>query len=262
MLGSLIALFNSWPPTGMALIELIVCLLFMMGLLRFYGVSGLYSYVNLGLIVANIQVLKGGQFLYPSHPIAMGTLMFGTIGLCFDVITEYYGKAAALKGVQLGFITLCFFTVLMLITVGVRPLNPAALSPDSLFLYQNNVHIKALFMPMPGILAASLISYATSQNSDVWIYWIIKQITHERWLGLRAVLSTSLSALIDTCLFSLLAWKVFSPDPVSWKTLWSVYIIGTYPLRLICSFSLSPFIYLGRYFLPKTSYHTQHQALQ
>lgn len=250
-IDSLIALFNSWPATVMAGIELVLCITFIMGLLRFYALNGLYIYIVLSLIVANIQVLKGAQFIYPTHPIAMGTLLFGTIALTFDIITEYYGKASALKGVQLGFIALIFFTLLMLITVGVRPLNPATLSADSKFLYQNHVYIKALFMPMPGILAASLISYFTSQYSDVVIYWLIKRLTHERWLGLRAVLSTSLSALIDTCLFSVLAWKIFNPDPVSWQVLLSVYILGTYPLRLLCSFGLSPFIYLANYFLPK-----------
>ncbi len=253
-LDSLITLFNSWPADAMAAIELVLCLIFMMGMLRFYGISGLYSYVNIALIVANIQVLKGGQFIFPPHPIAMGTLLFGTIALTFDIMTEYYGKAAALKGVQLGFVILCFFTLLMLITVGVRPLNLATYTTDSLSLYEKHLHIKALFMPMPGILAASLISYAVSQYSDVVIFWLLKRITHQRWLGLRAVMATAVSALIDTSLFSFLAWKLFSPDPVSRKTIFSVYILGTYPLRLLCSFCLSPFIYLAKHFRPPVNH--------
>jgi hypothetical protein len=252
-LDNFIALLNSWPATTIAVIELFVCLFFILGMLRGFGVSGLYSYVAVALIAANIQVLKGGQFLFPPHPIAMGTLLFGTIGLVFDIITEYYGKPAALKGVRLGFVVLCFFTLLMLITVGVKPLDPKTLSSDSFFLYDNHVHIKALFMPMPGILAASLISYMISQSSDVIIFRLIKSLTKDRWLWLRAVLSTSISAFIDTCIFSLLAWKLFSTDPVSWSTLFIIYIFGTYPLRLLCSFGLSPFIYLARPFLPRSS---------
>ncbi len=255
-LDTLITLFNSWPATILAGIELIACLIFIFTLLRFFGASGLYCYVAVTLIAANIQVLKGGQFIFPPHPIAMGTLLFGTIALVFDIITEYYGKPAALRGVRLGFVVLCFFTVLMLITVGVRPLDPKTLAPDSLFLYENHLHIKALFMPMPAILAASLISYLISQSTDVLIFRLIKQMTHDRWLWVRAVLSTSVSAFIDTCIFSFLAWKLFSPAPISWQTLMIVYIFGTYPLRLICSFGLSPFIYFARHFLPKQ--HHEH----
>lgn len=251
-LDAFVILLNSWPPTAIAFTEGIVCLIFMLLLLRFYGVSGLYAYVCVALIVANIQVLKGGQFLFPPHPIAMGTLLFGTLALVFDILTEYYGKTVALKGVRLGFLILCFFTLLMLMTVGVRPLNPAVLSADSLFLYANHFHIKVLFMPLPGILAASLIAYFISQSSDVIIFRFIKKITHQRWLWLRAILSTSISAFIDTCLFSFLAWHLFNPTPVSWQTLIGVYILGTYPLRLLCSFGLSPLIYLAKPFLPKS----------
>lgn len=251
MLNSLILVLNSWPPEAMALLELILALIFMFALLRGYGISGLYSYVTVALIVANIQVLKGGQFIFPTHPIAMGTLLFASMGLAFDLMTEYYGKLAALKGVQLGFITLAFFTLLMLITVGVRPVSLAHLSADSLGLYTNHWHIKALFVPLPAILAASLIAYAFSQYLDVMIFWLLKRITHQRLLGLRAVLSISISALVDSFLFSWLAWQVFNSHPVSWPTLFSVYILGTYPLRLLASFCLSPCIYLAQYFIPK-----------
>jgi len=250
-LDTLIALLNSWPTTLIAGLELITCLIFILSLLRLFGASGLYCYVAVALVAANIEVLKGAQFLYPSHPIAMGTLLFGTITLVFDIITEYYGKPAALKGVRLGFVALLFFMVLMFFTVGIHPLDPKALSADTLFLYDNHVHIKALFMPIPGILAASLISYMVSQYSDVIIFRLIKRLTHERWLLVRAVVSTSVSAFIDTCLFSFLAWKLFDPNPVSWQTLLVIYIFGTYPLRLLCSFGLSPFIYLAKPFLPK-----------
>jgi uncharacterized integral membrane protein (TIGR00697 family) len=250
-LDTLIISFNHWPATAIAGLELITCLIFTLSLLRFFGVSGLYGYVAVALIAANIEVLKGAQFAFPAHPIAMGTLLFGTITLVFDIITEYYGKPAALKGVRLGFVALLFFTVLMLLTVGVRPLDPNTLSTDTLFLYENHTHIKALFMPIPGILAASLIAYMVSQYSDVIIFRLIKYITHERWLLLRAVISTSISAFIDTCLFSFLAWKLFNPNPVSWQILFNIYIFGTYPLRLLCSFGLSPFIYLAKPFLPK-----------
>lgn len=253
-LNALIELFNNWPAQYLVFLELFVCLISILILLRFYGVSGLYCFVCLGLITANLQVLKGGQFFFPDHPIAMGTLLFGMIALVFDIITEYFGKKAALRGVRLGFLSLFLFTILMLFTVGVKPINPRFLQPDELFLYQNHVHMKALFMPMPGILAASLISYLVSQYSDVWIYWLIKHVMPNRLLWLRVLLSTSFSAFLDTCLFSFLAWKLFNPEPVTWYTLTVIYILGTYPLRLMCSFCLSPFIYLTKPFLPKIQY--------
>lgn len=247
---TLVAALNTWPPELEAGIELVVCLLAMIGLLRWYGLAGLYCFITTLLLVGNIQVLKGGQFSFLPHPIALGTLLFSIIAVTFDIITEYYGKSAALKGVRLSFFVFSFFTLLLFLTVGLRPLDPSLLAPDELSLYTNHEHIKALFLPMPEILVASLTAYLTSQYVDVIIYFLLKRITHERLLWLRSFLSTAISAFIDTFLFSLLAWKVLSPTPVSWTTLFTVYILGTYPLRLLCSFAFSPLVYWARYFLP------------
>lgn len=250
LLDSLITTLNALPPEGVSLLELAACLTALAGFLRYYGAAGLYSFIAILLVVANIQVLKGAQFSFIAHPIALGTLLFGIIAVTFDIITEYYGKPAALRGVRLSFLILTFFTILMIGTVGIKPLEPSTLTPDELFLASNHEHIKALFVPLPGILLASLIAYLTSQYVDVMIYYFIKRITLQRLLWFRAFLSTALSALVDTMLFSFLAWKLFSPQPVSWQTLFTVYIFGTYPLRLACSFCFSPLVYFARYLLP------------
>jgi uncharacterized integral membrane protein (TIGR00697 family) len=247
----LITLLNTWPPEVDVGIELIGCLLAMMGLLRWFGLAGLYCFIATLLIVGNIQVLKGEQFALLPHPIALGTTLFGIIALTFDIITEYYGKAAALKGVRLSFFIFAFFTMLLFLTVGLKPLDPNVLTSDDMFLYTNHQHIKALFLPMPEILVASLTAYFSSQYIDVLIYFLLKGLTHERLLWLRSFLSTAISAFVDTFLFSLLAWKLLSATPVSWKTLFNVYVLGTYPLRLLCSFGFSPLVYWARYFLPR-----------
>lgn len=248
---SLIATLNALPPEFDVGLELVACLLAMAALLRWYGLPGLYCFVTTLLLVGNIQVLKGGQFSFLPHPIALGTMLFAIIAVTFDIITEYYGKSAALKGVRLSFFIFAFFTLLLFLTVGLRPLDPKLLAPDEMSLFTNHEHIKALFLPMPEILVASLTAYLTSQYIDVIIYFLLKRITLQKLLWLRSFLSTAISAFIDTFLFSFLAWKLLSSHPVSWKTLFTVYVLGTYPLRLLCSFGFSPLVYLARYFLPK-----------
>jgi len=249
-LDTLITTLNAWPPEVIAGMELVFCLLALGGFLRAYGLAGLYCYVCILLTVGNVQVLKGEQFSLLPHPIALGTTLFAIIAVTFDIITEYYGKRAALKGVQLSFFILAFFTLLMFLTVGLRPLDPHVLPQDELSLFINHTHIKALFLPLPGILIASLTAYLSSQYVDVILYFVLKRFTHTKLLWLRSFISTAVSAFIDTFLFSLLAWKVLSPEPVSWATLFSVYIFAAYPLRLVCSFCFSPLVYLAHHCLP------------
>lgn len=255
-IDNLILFLNSRPPEFVAGIELVSCVTALACFTRWFGKSGLYGFITTLLIVGNIQVLKGSQFSFLPQPIALGTMLFGIIALSFDIITEYYGKAAALKGVRLSFFILGFFTLLMFLTAGIKPLNPTVLTVDELPLYTNHEHIKALFVPLPQILIASLISYFISQYVDIILFHITKRITHRRWLWLRTIIATSISALVDTVLFSLLAWKWLNPNPVSWHTLLTVYILQTYPLRLLCSFCFSPLIYLARFCLPKEQHVT------
>lgn len=249
---SLIELLNSWPSEIIVLLEFILTLAVMLGLLRYYGKLGIYSYVIVALLCANIQALKGGQFIFFPHPVALGTLLFGTISLAFDILTEYFGKPAALTGIQLGFVAMCLFTLLMLLTVGIHPLVTNDLSNDAQRLVENHIHLKALFMPMPGILLASLLAYLVSQYLDVKIFYYLRRKTHHHWLWLRTLIATGLAAFIDTVVFSVLAWRWLNPNPVSWQTLIFIYILSTYPLRLLCCFSLMPFIYMARYFVPKS----------
>ncbi len=249
-LNIVIAWLNSLPIEIVSCVELLSCLLFMGVLLRWQGLAGLYGFISILVVVGNIQVLKGGQYSFLPHPIALGTMLFGIIAVSFDIITEYYGKKAALQGVQLSFICFTFFTLLMFLTVGLKPLDPKVLAADEMSFYLNHELIKSLFVPMPQILVASLVAYFASQYVDVILYYLIKNMTQQRLLLLRAFISTAVSAFIDTCIFSFLAWKVLSPHPVTWHTLWQDYIFQTYLLRLACSFCFSPLVYLARYCLP------------
>jgi uncharacterized integral membrane protein (TIGR00697 family) len=58
----------------------------------------------------------------------------------------------------------------------------------------------------PRFVAGSLIAYYISQSFDVWAFHKIKQFTGEKWLWLRNNLSTMSSQILDTLIYSLVAW--------------------------------------------------------
>jgi uncharacterized integral membrane protein (TIGR00697 family) len=247
-LKSIIAAMNACPPEVIGIGSFIFCIVSILLLLRCFGEYGLLLYVIVALLTANIQVLKATQYSFYDHPIVLGTLVFSSIFLVMDIITEYYGPHAARRAVWLSFAGYIIMIGLMLLTLGVRPLDlPCGDSPYHCF---NKAHqaIAVLFLPAPAIFGASLISYIISQHTDIWIYQFIRKLTKERSLWLRAGLSNALAALLDNIIFSTLAWVIFSSSPIDIKTLFYTYILGTYGFRLLLSLVNIPVIYLSRYF--------------
>ena len=70
-------------------------------------------------------------------------------------------------------------------------------------------------------------------------------------LWFRLNVSTLLSGLLDNILFSVLAWVIFSPTPISIQSLVFTYILGTYVARVVVSITSTPIIYLSYKFFPK-----------
>lgn len=242
----LIAFLNGLPPEGLLLFQALFCFGTILVMTRLFGVAGLYLYIATAIIAANVEVLKAVQFGFYDHPVAMGTVLFSSTYLATDILTEHYGRAAARKAVFLGFAAYLLFCLMMMITLGFRPLNAEQAGIEMEWALPMQDHIAALFTPAPALLAAGMTAYLTSQLFDVWVYQRIRGATGDRHLWLRNNGSTMLSALVDNVIFSVLAWVVFAPDPVGWDALLHTYILGTYGMRLVLSLLDTPFMYLSR----------------
>ena len=74
--------------------------------------------------------------------------------------------------------------------------------------FSQNIHdaFSTILNFTPRFIAGSLLAYIVSQSFDVWAFHQIRKITGERWLWLRNNLSTMCSQVLDTLIFSLIAW--------------------------------------------------------
>jgi queuosine precursor transporter len=219
----------------------ITSVLLILVLFRTLGVYGLYAYTIVATIVANIQVLKISQFGLSPEPVALGTTTFATVFLVSDIITEHYGKKAAQRGIWLGFASQIVVTILMVLTLGHPPLphDPAQSA------------MEVLFLPSPRLTLASLISFVISLMVEIQIFNALNKYTHRRHLWLRTSLSGIMGTLVDNTVFSTLAWVVFAPQPVSWRTLILTYILGTYAARVLIAIVSTPILYLSYYAKPR-----------
>ena len=217
------------------------CALSILLMLRLFGDVGLYVYSATATILANIQVLKLGTLSLFPEPIALGTITFSTVFLTSDIITEHYGKAAAYKSVWINFSIQIITTVIMLFIIGTKPIEGD--------IFHNA--LEALFLPSPRLIASSLIAFVASQLLEITLFQAISNISSRKMLWLRTNASVMISSLVDNIIFSLLAWVILAPNPVSTHTLIYTYILGTYIIRLVLSLFSTPIMYLSYYFTPR-----------
>lgn len=238
---NLTSYLGSFNTFALWLIMLIFCFSSILLFLKLFGYIGLYVYSALAVVVANIQVLKTVDFFYSPEPVALGTVLFASIFLCTDILSEHFGKDKARKNVLIGFTSFLFVTIIMLFTIGFKP-SISDWAQES---------ISNVFTPMSRFFIASMIAYLISQYFDVWIYSVLKNFTLNKFLWLRNNISTILSSLIDNTVFSLLAWIILNPNPDTLYNVIMIYILGTYILRIFIAIIDTPFIYLSKIFLPK-----------
>jgi len=257
MFADLVAGLNALPTESMLVIELVVVFSLILFMLRPFGAAGMFIFIAVGIIAANVQVLKAVTFSFYAEPIPMGTVVFSATYIATDVLTEYYGRPTARKAVWLGFSAMVLMTIMMLLIMGYKPMTAEEAGEGMAWALPNDEHIRALYMPQATLLVSGLTSYLVSQFNDIFVFQKIRQWTGRGQLWARACGSTAVSALVDNTVFSTLAWMVFPwllgqhDQVVGFNTLIFTFILGTYWIRLAMAVLEAPAIYAARWFLPE-----------
>ena len=246
-----VTVYNSISPDYIWIVFLLFCFIAVLIFLKLFGEVGLYIYSVIAIIAANIQVLKLVKFTFFLEPIALGTILFASTFLCTDILAEYYGSKKARTNIIIGFIGFLFMTLLMLFTLGFKPLDSTTAGENYIWALNTQENLLGIFLPLPIFFVASMIAYLTSQFFDVWFFEKLSKFTNKRFLWLRNNLSTMSSSLIDNFIFSIFAWIIFNPNPLDFKTVFFTFILGTYILRLFIALVDTPFVYLSKFLVPK-----------
>ena len=249
-----VTIYNTLSPDYTWIFFLFFCFLAVLTFLKFFGEVGLYVYSVIAIIAANIQVLKLVKFSFFSEPIALGTTLFASTFLCTDILAEHYGAKKARINVLIGFAGFLLMTLLMLFTLGFKPLDYTTAGENYTWALSIQDNLLDIFLPFPTFFVASMAAYLCSQFFDVWFFGWISKLTNKRFLWLRNNLSTMTSSLIDNFIFSILAWIIFNPNPLDFTTVLFTFILGTYILRVLIALIDTPFVYLSKFLVPNNSY--------
>lgn len=207
------------------------------------GRNWLYGLIAAFIILANIFVTK--RFELFGLEATGGNVVYGAIFLITDLLSEYYGKPAARKGVLIGFVSVTIYLIMSQLILQYTPSEGDVGAPA----------LQTIFSFAPSIVFGSLVAYFISQLHDVWAFHYWKTLFKGKHLWLRNNLSTLVSQLLDSVTFSIFAFLIF---PTWFKTVEFILpldvifeiIITTYLLKVFVAVIDTPFIYLSRRFRP------------
>jgi uncharacterized integral membrane protein (TIGR00697 family) len=218
------------PNELLWIILLAVSFLFILIAYKFWGRTGLYIWIPVSVVLANVQVLKTIEIF--GMTATLGNIVYASGFLVTDILNEKYGRKAALRAVYIGFFSLIAVAVVMNISLLFKP-------AEGDFAHEP---LKTIFSFLPRVGVASLAAYYVSQLHDVWAYrfWM-KKLPQDKFLWIRNNASTMVSQLIDTVVFTSCAFiGVFT-----WQILWSI-MISTYILKWVVAVMDTPFLYLAK----------------
>ena len=197
-----------------------------------WGKLGLYIWIPLSVVVANIQVTKTINLF--GLEATLGNIVYASGFLVTDILSEAYGKKSSQRAVNIGFFSLLAMTCLMQIALLFIP-SSADIASGAL---------NTIFSFMPRLALGSLAAYYISNFCDINIFEILRNKTKGKYLWIRNCGSTMLSQLIDSAIFTSIAFLGMFEMSVWWQIL-----LSTYLLKFLVALLDTPFMYLAKYWI-------------
>lgn len=197
---------------------------------KLFSKTGIYAWIALATVIANIEVVKCVDIF--GLPLTLGNVTYGSIFLATDILNEKYGREKAQKGVFLGFFSLLVLTLFTQI--------------DLLYIPSSNDFaqgaMQTIFALTPRICLGSMLAYLVSNTMDVFLYKQIRDILpSDKFLWVRNNAATMTSQLVDTILFTFIAFFEVFPLSIVLKLCFTTYV-----LKLIIAVCDTPFLYLAK----------------
>lgn len=196
-----------------------------------------------GFFITNalIAELIGGKLIqfFGLFTQSIGIILWPIVFILTDLINEHFGKDGVKKltYVTVGLISFAFIILTIAIKIPATPFSPV-----------NNEVFKTVFGQSQWIIVGSIVAFFTSQLVDVYVFVLLKKITGNKFIWLRATGSTLVSQLVDTFIVQYIAFVL----PAKWT--FDEFIMNAswgYLFKLIIAVLLIPIIYLGHFFIGK-----------
>lgn len=197
--------------------------------LRMFGKAGMYAWIALASILANIIVAKNIEVF--GIGATMGNVMFASTFLATDILSETYGAKEAKKGVYIG-----LFSVLMYLVVSQFCLRFMPSETD--MVHESMV---GLFTLAPRICLASVSMYFLANLLDVVLYDALRKRFNGKKMWLRNNICTIICNSIENFGFVVLAFAgVYPVEELL------IIAISTSVIEAAIAVCDTPFLYIAK----------------
>lgn len=195
---------------------------------KLFGKEGIFAWLGLSVVVANILVGKCVDLFGLSA--TLGNVLFGSVFLATDILTENYGVETARKAVWVGVASEIVSLILIQIAL--------AFTPNSLDMVNDSM--QTVFGFYPRMTLASLSMFILSNQLDIFLFEKLKEKTNGKHLWLRNNVATGISQCIENFLLYVIAFAgIYSMGDLLEMTLTCCII------ELIVAVCDTPFIYIA-----------------
>lgn len=195
---------------------------------KLFKKEGLYVWISVALITANILVAKNINIL--GLQATIGNILFASTFLATDILSEKYSSRESKKAVNIGIIAVILFTIATQFSLLFKP-NELDMVNDSL---------KNIFTFNLRISISSIVMCYLSNMLDIIVFEKIrKKIPNKMWV--RNNISTIISNCLENYFFTLFAF-------IGIYDLTTILSIATTTtiLEIIIAICDTPFLYLSK----------------
>lgn len=224
-------------------VSIIICFGLVLLAKKLFGKSGLYMWIAIATIIANIEVTKLVPMLGFNNFVTLGNVSFASIFLATDMLAVCYGFKASKKGVYIGlFSALVFLGLLQLDLIFI---------PSSADYVDSSLHtVFGLDGVFVWVTLSSVLMFFISNLLNVYLFDRLRKKFGDRHLWISNNVATLVSNCLENFLFVLFGYYILQ-FIFTGTTLYSftqcLAIAGTTCLfEIIIGLLDTPVLYLAR----------------
>lgn len=212
----------------LGIISIIATFSIVVGIEKIFKKEGLYVWISIATITANILVCKSIDIL--GLTASLGNVMFASIFLATDILSEKYDVKDSRKAVILAIVSQIIFIMTTTLAISYIP-SETDLSNDSM---------KTLFSINTRVSISSIVMFGASNMLDIYLFEKLKR-KFLKQLWLRNNVSTIISNCLENYFFVFFAFVGI----YDYSTILSI-ATTTSILEIIIAICDTPFMYIAK----------------
>ena len=210
-------------------IEIVTLFTMLLLSLKLFGKNGLFAWVALAAVLAN--VVQGKNAVILGLYAGIGHVLFSSNFLATDILNECYTQEDAKKAVKIGLYANILYIIVMIIALRYRPSEIDTMAQPMAQMFGLNIRIAL----------SSMFWYLISNLGDVWLYNKLKIMTNGKYMWLRNNVATILFNCLENFGFAFFAFGgIYGASQIL-----SIAIAST-AVEIVVGICDTPFLYIAK----------------